>query len=186
MKKGLTQMRNASKTTRRIIFYVLVFAAVFIVVYKFFPPIAGNSGFRLFFYISALAGLIQTVNLSIFKKSEDIRAAVKLYYFAKLRLKADLKERRESAFMRSVSGIAHSLVAAMSASLMSYYDSCPVPAFIISAALLSTLASIFMLFLTLFEFKNISDIEFDLIELQDQEKTKQEALESLKGSPQNE
>lgn len=170
------------RTAHRIIFYSVLFGVTYIILKKINPSISGESGFRLFFYISALTGIIQTINLSIFKKSEDIRNSVKLKYLARVRLRVNLKDRRDTAFLRSIGGIAFSLIAVAAASVMNYYGQNTAPIIFLCAAVLSSLLSIVMLSLTLYEFKSISDLETELLEIQEQNDSVQAALEKLRSS----
>ncbi len=163
----------------RLLFYAVALLAAYYAARAAGLCISGESSFRLFFYISALTGVIQTINLSIYKKSEDIRGNIKLPYLQGVKLRENLKERRESAFSRSIAGIGFSLVAAASASVMNYYGSNPAPLVLFAAASMAALISVIMLGLTLFEFKSISDLESELLDHQEKKDAAHQALQDL-------
>ncbi len=171
---------SKTKVFHRFAFYAAAFVATYIAARQLNICVSGESAFRLFFYISALTGVIQTINLSIYKKSEDIRSNIKLTYLQGLRLRENLRDRREAAFSRSIMGIGFSLVAAASASAMNYFGTASAPLWLFAAASVSALISVIMLCITLFEFKSISDLESELLDHQEQKEAAEQALEDLR------
>ncbi len=155
---------NTHSYLARIVLYGLAYLGIFYVFKYAAFELEGETGFKLFFYISALSGIIQTINLAIVKKSEDVRSNVKLKYLQKVRLQHNLRERRKAAFARCIFGIGFSLAAAFSASAMNYYGKEYIPLSLLSIATLLAIASMAILFIALFEFKSISELEDELVD----------------------
>lgn len=159
--------------------YGAAYAVIFFAVRKLGFCVSGESAFRLFFYISALSGIIQTINLAVIKKTEDIKSNVRLKLLRAVQLQHNLKERRQSAFARCIYGIGCSFAAAMTASALNFLKDAPVPHSIFALACLSSAVSVLFLFITLYEFKSISDFESDLLDAKAADEEAKEAVEEL-------
>lgn len=159
--------------------YGIVYAMIFFAVRKSGICISGEAAFRLFFYISALSGIIQTINLAVIKKAEDIKSAVRLKLLRAIQLQHNLRERRQAAFARCIYGIGSSLAAAVTASGLNFLKDSPVPHYLFALACLFSVVSIVFLFFTLYEFKSISDFESELLDAKAADDEAKEAVDEL-------
>lgn len=159
--------------------YGFAYAAIFFVVRKLGVCISGESAFRLFFYIAALSGIIQTINLAVIKKTEDIKSSVRLKLLRAVQLHHNLKERRQAAFARCIYGIGCSLAAAITASALNFLKDAPVPHGVFALTCLFSIVSVLFLFITLYEFKSISDFESDLLDAKAADEEAKEAVDEL-------
>lgn len=170
---------NIKQAAGRILVYALLYALIFFAVKKLDLCVAGEAAFRLFFYVSALSGVIQTINLAVIKKTEDIKSGVRLTLLRAIQLQHNLKERRQAAFARCIYGVGSSLAAAVTASFLNFLKDAPSPVYLFSLATLFATLSIVFLFITLYEFKSISDFESELLDAQAADEEAKKAVDDL-------
>lgn len=163
----------------RVVVYGLLYSTILFLLKKTNLVVSGETAFRLFFYVSALSGIIQTINLAVIKKTEDIGSGVRLKLLRGIQLKYNLRERRRAAFARCIFGVASSLLAAISASVLYIYKECPSPDMVFALAFTASLVSVVLLFLTLFEYNKISDFESELLDAQAADEEAKEAIDEL-------
>ncbi|MCM2317963.1 MAG: hypothetical protein NDI93_01380 [Pseudomonas sp.] len=170
---------NIKQTTGRLVVYTFLYAIIFLAVRKLEICVSGEAAFRLFFYVSALSGLIQTINLAVIKKSEDIKSGVRLTLLRAIQLQHNLRNRRQAAFARCIYGIGSSLAAAITASALNFLKDAPAPHYLFAFATFFALLSVVFLFLTLYEFKSISDFESELLDAQAADEEAKKAVDDL-------
>lgn len=159
--------------------YALLYATIFFAVRKLDVSVTGEAAFRLFFYVSALSGVIQTINLAVIKKAEDIKSGVRLTLLRAVQLQYNLKARRQSAFARCIYGVGSSLAAAITASFLNLLKDAPAPSYLFALATFFAALSIVFLFITLYEFKSISDFESELLDAKAADEEAKEAVDEL-------
>lgn len=159
--------------------YAFLYAMIFFAVRKLEISVSGEAAFRLFFYVSALSGLIQTINLAVIKKSEDIKSGVRLTLLRAIQLQHNLRARRQAAFARCIYGIGSSLAAAITASGLNFLKDAHAPYYLFALASFFAILSVLFLFITLYEFKSISEFESELLDSQAADDEAKKAVDDL-------
>lgn len=135
--------------------------------------------------VSFLTGLIQTLNLHLVAKLKSVRNGYRDSFWVRRRLKARISARESVAFTRMKVGIAFALVAFLAAMYMLFLDKEPVGAWLLGVTAAALLFSVVMIFLTLTEVSQLTDLERELEDKAITAEIKKEALRALR-TPDNE
>lgn len=173
-------MKLTISIIKRFIFYG-VFACVVIFLFeKFELTIKGDVGFVIFMVLSAISGVVQTLNIAIMAKVTDIAKIEGLGVWAKQRLKNRVLPRKRIAFFRAIAGVSCALVGGVLAGYMKTIGGECVEAWLFGLTILITLFAVIFVFLTFYEFHVLSIFETAMHEKESKKNSKLKALKSIR------
>lgn len=130
--------------------------------------------------LAGLSGTIQSINFFVIKKIEEVETAADLGYYANWRLVTKLDDRRALALYRAVVGITAALLTAVSVGLLRVFENESEKLLTLGASVGSAVISLLMLFLTVYEFHALSNLQAELRRKNAAKEKKAEALKLLR------
>ena len=165
---------------KRLIFYGALLAITYFCISRLNLVVTGELGFKVFIAFSVVSGAIQSVNFLVINKLSDLGKLSDIGFWAKIRLKNRTVVRRSIAFQRAVIGLMFSLITGALSAYMNVLNHDNVPNFILALSIFTTLVSVIMLFLTLYEYYVVSVFETELSERSKKNEAKKSALKSIR------
>ncbi len=172
------KLTNAIK---RSLFYGLILLISTTAFYYLKLSIKGETAYKAFFAVALVSGSIQSINFLVIRKISEIQKIQNIGFWARWRLRLRVEPRRTTAFSRAITGIVTALGSGAFSAWMNILDQTNVPYWGLGLATGLAIVSIFMLFLTIYEFSVVSKLETEISWKAENTDQKKNALKSIRG-----